>query len=799
MNLPPTDFQLKVPFGILENGDYVTPKDVRRENKWKICCAECKRPISLKCEKSNSRQRHFAHHPNETTGEGKIICHGGPTALHQICIDRLVGKTLEVLLPDERTWVEKKIQEKGNGSINHLLDNFPNWSPETVEIRNGKKEVTLKKGGNTTIADLIVGVDQGEIDQGRLAIEIHVHHEKSIEDIEKYRALNIPCIEIHMKPLLEELKLGVNFDRVEEQLLRGTQNRNWIFSPNENLILQADQSFHKKMTGIQSTRKEEFDWAQTLVDSTPEGCKAEIFKDESQREIVVIQSFSETKVYEPPDGRPRIIGSLPYHKGPRSEERREWSPIFKEELKSAVATPELEWLMPLVDNLEEDKPQGLVGTSITNLLPLGQKKILRPISTILDKTGAVPHQTGIESYSHPWECPANMYRAASIGIGVVNARTDTILPAELKQELEFLKETNAPCTCPKWNKYCAPGATLQWDIDPAGRRPKIEQELLKLLPDWIKTYVRRIEHFQKTIEVDFYLDITRVDLGPHPELKNGQWPEYFAILFDEPLKTRFLKQSGRNNQNYSSSWFEENLEACKKLEREWKYPQENPTDKLTKEKIAAKLEPMVLPTGDVKSVEFVYTVDTEKECVETTLVVKDKTGKTIFQVKCEELPDNWTTEFAINSREEKISPIRFDGVDKTHPIIKKLEEELNRRGITTESSDNSGVIPKIIRIILKESDFPAMIKVSIENDSNLGPWWKKTIPPKAKREKKETTKSREREDTREGWTIDAWKENGIGENSVLILIPEGRIPDEFIISIQEAIGPLVKSITVKRP
>lgn len=784
MGLPP-NLQLKVPFGTLPNGKQVTPREVKTEFGWELKCSECKEPINLRCQESELIQPHFYHIREKGIREDKYpACHGGETALHNACKTWLANKKIQIKLPCEKTWIRNKIREKGKGSITPILGKFPNYTPDTLEIRKGENEVI--RGMNTPNqlkADLIAQTDFGE-----LAIEIRVTHKKTLKDTEKFRNLNLRCLEIDMREIFQKLENLTSFKEIEEALTESAE-RAWIHSPNQNLMILTDELLYHKFRKIQERRTKKTDIPRTIERSAPEKTITQTMTNETGREIVIVQSFSETRIYEPDDGRQIFQNSSKYEDAPQDKVVKTWSPVFKKEITRELEDSAFDWISEIINGMEETNEEGITGESFSELLPLNQKHRKTPLDPAYRNIGKIPHSIQIIKYTHhpEEECQHSEFHPASRSIRTVFASAnDKEVPEIVKNEIRFLKNMEPPCTCKRGNPKNTTGKTC-WTLDPDKNHPKKDASLLAKLPDWILPKVRRIEKAGETVHIDFYLDITT----------RPPWTSHFEMAFDQETKIRIILETGKDNYAYDPTWLTETLEQKKKLEWETcqggnNYPvhENSPYDVIAEREIKEGTMKRSLPKGNkgwLRNYERI---------TETLDIIRGKTLEGGKNGKIEISANSEPAVIAGLARSERICPLEISG-DLPDPSEdeKELMLELEARGISSTYVENKKRT-KTWEIITTAEEGHAISAYEKTTGAQLDPWRRDEKPNRMNKET-HSRKQKENDIRRAGW----WKEKtGFEQNDILVIELNDEVkPTSQIYEkrIQETFQNLVKEIKIR--
>ncbi|UTA49446.1 competence protein CoiA [Simiduia sp. 21SJ11W-1] len=193
-------------WGLHRNGEYTHVSDALNGLKCECVCIDCEAPVVA--HQGQKKAWHFVHASN-TACQGESVLHKvAKKVLLRAQVDQL-----KIALPN----LHQEITE--NDLMQEPLVVTMGHSDLEEPVEFAEEEVPLPK---SLIADAVI---QTKIYK-ELAVEIHVTNPKSEDDIQKYVALELPCIEID----LSEMSWEFTWAEIERWVLRSAP-RKWLNKP----------------------------------------------------------------------------------------------------------------------------------------------------------------------------------------------------------------------------------------------------------------------------------------------------------------------------------------------------------------------------------------------------------------------------------------------------------------------------------------------------------------------------------------------------------------------------------------
>lgn len=195
-----------VPFGLRPDGRLIDAGMAERGKACNCVCPGCKR--TLIARKGTVRVEHFGH-------EADTDCRrGAETALH-MAAKQLVAEVPWLDLPQLSVTARRDDPEFGTFQATASYHDIKQWHFESAQA-----EVELE-----SIRPDVVGVGAGG---ERYAVEIRVAHKVDKEKARYIRSMQLPCIEIDLRPLVGKL---ISFDELADHLQRDLASKTWIHHP----------------------------------------------------------------------------------------------------------------------------------------------------------------------------------------------------------------------------------------------------------------------------------------------------------------------------------------------------------------------------------------------------------------------------------------------------------------------------------------------------------------------------------------------------------------------------------------
>jgi hypothetical protein len=836
------DISLRVPFAYGNNGKTgFTPMEVKRggldkTTDWK--CGECGAVVYFR-EPKNMRA-HFYHKASKDGEQGG--CTGGESAIHKECIKMLSSGIGKISLPNEKETVIGYIKTNLDESIIPILDLYPNWVEGDIDVTGAKTNPSYLTELGELRPDLLLHTSFGD-----LAIEIHFKNKKKEIDRRKYRSIDLPCLEIEAHGVLDLLIEGVDYKDIEENI-RHSAKRLWVNPPslrrienihNEWVAFKDSQVRKKTPIGSEFAKK----WVEfhSSVRSF-----SKIFKGDDNNEILILYTEEGYTIYEDPSYKtiktskpfPDINIVLELIKGIDSYYAHDRDYLYKyptlklETIKNGLRTSlkDNPWLLENLDKqIKCSQVSGDIernpgwNNTITNWLhrELGLNTH-RDIGHIKKarKGGEVIHYLGIAKKKHI-KCKA--YDIVNVVVcDEIKSFSDVVFhnaPEKMKMELlwldqhEALKSPKEECTCNQWGGsyeilWTYPNEFL--DKNPELKKENfIDQSLIKLLPEFMHYYVRRLEVVNGVLEADLYINKTK-DLKIDLDKRLG---EYLWLLvsteLDMPTKVDFLRDDGHFFPKDGIELIKKNFERLQLEDKEacygrYEYPLDTPDDKIVAERIKKKLEKRSPSGGDPGRISWDFKLDPETLKVESSITVEYLNIKKSYQL--EDAVRTWAERVASNLRLRNISPVTFYSYPKEEKenfsgasdVETRLSQELVRRGIEVISTNDALPVPSVITIRTEKEEFGKINASIVERGLNLGPWWLKTVPPKSGREKKEITKKRESEEKNESTTITSWLEDiSAKPDDVVIIQLHQPSSHKYEAPIRAGLSPHIKTLKIE--
>lgn len=183
----------------LQDNQWVTIGMVPRGIACRCICPGC--GASLSAKKGSKNRHHFAHW-NRPECPGAL-----ESALHAFA-KYLLTQASRLKVPPIRAYKNKQ-----------PLKGAAYWS-----ILSAEQEVSR---GKLRLDNHLV------TDKGPLAVEIQVHHPVELRKQKQLGYLQLPCLEIDVWRIFQELSTGaeVDWDKFHQQVIHGYQYKKWLFHP----------------------------------------------------------------------------------------------------------------------------------------------------------------------------------------------------------------------------------------------------------------------------------------------------------------------------------------------------------------------------------------------------------------------------------------------------------------------------------------------------------------------------------------------------------------------------------------
>lgn len=197
---------LKIPFGLFGE-KLVSPSEVSNGLKCNCICPGCKKPLVANHPKSEKRVKYFSHYSKNSCSNGY------ESALH-LAAKRVLMEDSHLLVPSisAESYVydqETQIHESATQSFESKM----------VTLESVLQEVRVYEG----IVPDIVAISKGKT----IFIEIAVTHFVDDDKLTKLKKLQIPTIEIHLKPTSQIPTL----DEIRKLVINTPHNRDWLVNP----------------------------------------------------------------------------------------------------------------------------------------------------------------------------------------------------------------------------------------------------------------------------------------------------------------------------------------------------------------------------------------------------------------------------------------------------------------------------------------------------------------------------------------------------------------------------------------
>lgn len=202
---------LKIPFGLLGE-KLVSPSEVSNGLKCNCICPGCKKPLVANHPKSEKRVKYFSHYTKNSCSNGY------ESALH-LAAKRVLIEDNNLLVPSISA--ESNVYDPETQIHKSATQSFQS---KMVALESVLDEVRAYAG----IVPDIVAISNGKT----IFIEIAVTHFVDEDKLDKLKKLQIPTIEIHLKPTSQIPSL----DEIRKLVINTPYNRKCLVNPKLDLL-----------------------------------------------------------------------------------------------------------------------------------------------------------------------------------------------------------------------------------------------------------------------------------------------------------------------------------------------------------------------------------------------------------------------------------------------------------------------------------------------------------------------------------------------------------------------------------